>query len=418
MAENRKPKFFYGYVVVLASFLTSIIAFGTTYSFGVFFKLMLTEFGWTRALTSSAFSLHMVLKGLLAIGTGRLNDRLGPRIVMMACGFFLGLGFLLMSQISNIWQLYLFYGVIVAIGMSGSLIPLASTVARWFVKRRGMMTGIVVSGIGFGTVIVPPVANWLIANYGWRTSYIIIGSIALVLIISAAQFLRRDPAQMGQLPYGENEVKPESLNLEARGLSLREATHTRQLWMLFFTLLCFSISLFTILVHIVPHATDLGISATNAANILAIIGGVGIPSRLIMGSVADRIGNKPAITISFVILLVASLWLLAATELWMLYLFAAILGFGYGGWSALESPLVASLFGLTSHGVIMAVIVLGVSIGGAIGPALAGHIFDITGSYQLAFLVSVVVSIIGLILIALLRPTTGEEALDSIKASV
>ncbi len=111
---------------------------------------MLTELGWTRAVTSGAFSLSITLYGLLAIGMGRLTDKFGPRLVITACGLFFGLGYLLMSQITAVWHLYLFYGVIIAIGGSGLYVPLISTVARWFVRRRGVMTGIVVSGIGLG----------------------------------------------------------------------------------------------------------------------------------------------------------------------------------------------------------------------------------------------------------------------------
>ena len=210
--RSKKPKLFYGYIIVAAAFLITLIMCGTLFTFGVFFKPILTEFGWTRAMTSGAFSLCILLFGLLGIGTGRLTDRFGPRVVMSGCGFFLGLGYLLMSQVSAIWQLYLFYGVMVGIGVSGSFVPLVSTVARWFAERRGMMTGIAVSGIGIGTMIMPLVANWLISSYGWRTSYIVVGITVLVLIILVAQFLRRDPGQMGQLPYGADEVKVESLN--------------------------------------------------------------------------------------------------------------------------------------------------------------------------------------------------------------
>ncbi|MFC1593137.1 MFS transporter, partial [Candidatus Omnitrophota bacterium] len=131
-------------------------------------------------MTSGAFSLRMLFTGLLSMVMGKLNDRFGPRLVVTASGFFIGLGFLLMSQISTIWQLYLFFGVIVAIGISGSLIPMVSTVARWFVRRRGLMTGIAVSGGGFGTLVMPLLASYVISNYGWRTSYTIMGVIAIV----------------------------------------------------------------------------------------------------------------------------------------------------------------------------------------------------------------------------------------------
>jgi len=327
---------------------------------------------------------------------------------MVACGFFLGLGYLLMSQISATWQLYLFYGVIIAIGMGGSFTPLVSTVARWFVKRRGMMTGIVASGMGLGIMIMPPVASWLISGYSWRTSYIIVGIVALVLIISTAQFLRRDPGQMGQLPYGENEVKEDSLNLEAGGFSFQQAIHTRQFWMLGAIFVCFLFVAETIMVHIVPHATELAISTTTAASILAVIGGLTFASMIIMGSAADKIGNRSVLIIGFILMSVALFWLQLATEVGMLYVFAAILGFACGGIPVLMSPMVAELFGLGFHGIILGSVMFVGTIGGAIGPVLTGYIFDITGSYQLAFLVCVTMSVVGFILALLLRPTSRE----------
>jgi len=404
LTTDKKPKLFYGYIVTLDAFLIMVIAYGTFYCFGVFFKPVLIEFGWTRAATSGAYSLCCFLYGFLAIGVGRLNDRFGPRIVMTGCGLFLASGYLLMSQINAIWQLYLFYGVILGIGLSGMYVPLASTIPRWFVKRRGLMTGIVLAGVGVGTMVMPPLANWLNSSYGWRASYTIIGIIVLVLVILAAQFLKRDPSQLGLSAYGESEIKENRLGVEARGFSLQRAIHTRQFWMLCAMFLCFGVSVQAITVHIVPHATDLEISAASAANILAIIGGVSIAGRIIMGSAGDRIGNKLAVTTCFILMSVALLWLLATRELWMFYLFAVIFGFGYGGWTALLSLMVAELFGLSSLGVILGAVNFGISIGEAIGPTLAGRIFDITSSYQPAFLICVGFSIIAIILALFLKP--------------
>ena len=406
MTKNRAPKLFYGYIIALAAFFIMVVTWGAFYCFGVFFKPVLIEFGWTRAATSGAYSLSFVLSGFLGIFAGRLSDRLGPRIVVTGCGLFLGSGYLLMSQISTIWQLYLFYGVIVGIGLSGAYVSAVSAVSRWFVKRRGLMTGIVIAGIGAGTMVMPPLANWLISSYGWRASYTIIGIIVLVLIILAAQFLKRDPSQIGLSPYGEGEAEQGSLNLEARGFSLQRAIHTRQFWMLYAMFLCFGVSVQAIMVHIVIHATELEISAASAANILAIIGGVSIAGRIIMGSAGDRIGNKLVITVCFILMSVALLWLLVTKELWMFYLFAVVFGFAYGGWAALISLMVAELFGLSSLGVILGAVTFGLTIGEAIGPTLAGRIFDITSSYQTAFLICVGLSIIAIILALFLKPIT------------
>ena len=405
--SNNRPRFFYGYIVVIAAFFIMVLMFGTRSTFGVFFKPTLNEVGWTRAQLSGAYAISVIVQGLLGIIMGGLTDRFGSRSVMTLCGFLLGLGYLLMSQINYVWQLYLFYAVIMGIGMGGSFVTPLSTVARWFVKKRGMMTGIVLAGLGTGTLIVPPVFNWLISIYGWRTSYIIMGIVALVMVILASQFLRRPPAQIGQAPYGENKERDRELNLGARGLSFKEAIYTRQLWMTFVMYFCLGFCAITINVHIVPHVTDLGISPANAAFVLAVVGGVSAVGGITLGGVADRIGNRQVFIICFILISPSLFWLVAITELWMLYLFAIILGVGNGGGAMLESPLAAELFGMKSHGSIFGVLSCGFTIGAAVGPFLAGYIFDITGSYQLAFVVSAMVGVFGIILAAIIRPIKG-----------
>ena len=406
---TKKPGFFYGYIVVLAAFFVLMIMSGLLYSFSVFLKPVSAEFGWTRAMTSGAYSVGLFIMGLFCMLTGRLNDRFGPRIIATVCGFFLGLGYLLMSQISAPWQLYLFWGLIVAIGLSGGYVPMTSTAARWFVKRRGVMTGVVAAGVGAGTIIVPPAASWLISSYGWRSSFIVIGIIALVLVILAAQFLKRDPGKIGQLPYGENEVKQENIISEARGFSLRKAIHTKQLRLVWIAYFFFGGCLHTGMVHIVPHATDLGTSAMIAANILAVVGGLSIVGRVGIGAISDRVGRKPSLIMGFALLAVALFWVMIAKEIWMLYIFAIIFGFSTGGLIALEPSVTAELFGMKAHGAILGTIVFGATTGGAFGSILAGYIFDITGSYYIAFLVSAVLTIASLILISLLKPTRRES---------
>jgi len=378
--------------------------FGTYFAFGVFFKPVLTEFGWTRALTSGAFSLSMIMHGVMGIVMGILNDRLGPRIVLSLCGFLIGLGYLLMPLISTVGQLYLFYGVIVGTGLGGVWVPLLSTVARWFVNRRSTMTGIVVAGSGIGTLISPPVANWLISTYDWRAAYTILGSVILVVVISAAQFLKRDPARMGQIPYGGNEEVKQEPGMETRGFTLREAACTRQFWVAFTMLFCFGFCLFTITVHIVPHATDMNISPASAAIILAAMGGAGIAGNLVMGGAADRIGNRQIFIIGFIMMSICLFCLTQITEVWMLYLFVIAFGFAHGGMGPSESPLVAGLFGLSSHGLIFGIVSFGFTIGASVGPLLTGYLFDVSGSYQTAFLTCACLTIVGLVLAILLSP--------------
>ena len=395
---GNESGFFYGYFVVGASLLIMSTMWAVYYAFGVFFKPVLNEFGWTRAMTAGAFSLASMMNGFLTVAMGGLTDKFGPRVVMTLCGLLLGLGFILMSQIAAVLHLYLFYGILVGAGMSGSFIPLLSTVARWFLKRRGLMTGIVAAGTGVGALIGPPIASRFIATYGWRASYTILGSIVLLIVVLFAQFIRRDPIQVGQVPYGENQIGQNRLNLRSNGFSLREAGYTLQFWVCLAAAFCYGFCVFTIMVHIVPHAIGLGISAIRAASLLATIGGINILGKIVFGRVGDAIGSRQTLILGFIFTSAALIWLVPAKTEWMLFPIAGIFGLGYGGVSVSHSPLTAELFGLKSHGMIFGVIGIGVAIGAAMGPLLTGYLFDVTNSYQMAFLLCAMVSIAGIIL--------------------
>jgi MFS family permease len=381
-----------------------VVMWGSYLAFGVFLKPVITEFGWNRAMTSGAFSLAMVIQGLVGIAMGGMTDRLGPRMVMTLCGIFLGAGYLLMSQISGLWQLYLFYGVIIGIGMGGGFAPLASTVSRWFITRRGIMTGIVVGGLGIGTLIGPPIASKLISVYDWRMSYLVIGCAVLVIVIVIAQLLRQEPRRMGLLPYGISQKGEHALKFSTGGFSLKESVKFKQFWLIFAMMFCFGFAVFAVVVHLVPHATDLGIAAVIAALILAVSGGLDIIGRLGLGSASDAIGNRQIYIISFIVLAAALFLVIPAEKAWMLFLFAAAVGLAHGGMGAAEAPLVAEHFGLSSHGLILGVIALGFTIGGAVGPSAAGYLYDSTGNYRIAFGVCAGAAVIGLILSLLLRP--------------
>jgi len=405
----KRPAFFYGYIIAAFCFCIQAIGIGTCITFGIFFKPLLADFNWSRATLSGAQSLATVIGGLLGILVGRLNDRLGPRVVMTVTGFFFGLGFLLMSGLNTVWQLYLFYGVVVGVGISSIDVIALTTTTRWFVRRRGMMTGIVKAGTGVGQLIMPLVASILIAGSGWRISYIVIGATVMVLLISIGQLLRRDPARMGLLPDGDRETQAARSNLAETGFYLHEALRMRQFWTICFANLATMFCLLIIMLHIVPHAMDLGIYSTTAAGILSTIGGISMAGRLVVGIAIDRIGNKHSMIICFILLISTLLWIQMARELWMLYLFAVVYGFAHGGLFTVISPIVAEYFGVRSHGILFGIVVFVGAVGGAIGPILAGYIFDTTGSYNLAFWICTAVSAIGLVLILSLKQTPNRQ---------
>ncbi len=400
---------FYGHVVVAAATLILIAIWAVYYSFGVFFKPILSEFGWTRAMTSGAFSLSSITMGVMGIAIGWVNDRFGPRLVMSISGVLLGIGYILMSQITALWQIYFFYGMIVGAGMMGGFVPIISTLARWFVKRRGMMTGIASAGIGIGAVIGPPLANRLISAYGWRQSYIILGCVLLVVVVLSSQLLKRDPSVVGEVADGLDQGNQIGLSPGSEGLSLGEALYTIPFWLFFATIFCFGSCVFSIMVHIAAHSTELGISPGGAAKILATLGGASIAGKLLLGKLSDIIGSRNIFIFGFLLMAIALFWLVPAKMAWELYFFAGIFGFAYGGCITAESPMVAFLFSLRSHGSILGVVGFGFTIGGAFGPWLTGHIFDVTHSYQVAFLGGAILSSIALFLTTALRPKAFHE---------
>ena len=355
-------------------------------------------------MASGAASLAGVIHVALFPVAGRLTDKLGGKWMLSVSGFSLGLGYLLMSQASTIWHLYVCYGVLTAMGLAFYWVPVISIVPRWFVKNRALMMGIVASGIGFGQLIYAPAVNWLISSYGWRSSSLIVGGASMGIIIICAHFIKREQKQMGLLPRGESKTEQVA---ETWGFSLRQAVRTKQFWV--FCMIAFSwIScLWIVLVHGVIHAIGLGMSPASAANIIAIIGITGIVGRLVLGRLADVIGMKLVVVFSFGLMLIAFLCLLAS-ELWLIYLFAALYGVSYGAFEILQSPIIAKLFGLRSLGTIIGVAMGIGGIGVVLGPVAAGYIYDVSGSYQVAFLICAIMAIIGAIFSTLLPLTTGK----------
>jgi MFS family permease len=403
--DNHKGTFFYGYIVVAAAFAIMAVSSGAIYSFSVFFAPLQDEFGWSRALTSGAFSSYVVVHGLLSIGTGRLNDRFGPRAILSACSLFFGLGFILMSQIHSVLHLYLLYGVMIAAGFSGAPVPLMSTVARWFRARRGMMTGVVMSGSGFGTMFVPPLANALIHTLEWRTAFAVVGGLVLVVVLVAAQFLKREPAQLGLKPLGGDGADDASSSPNAPiELTFATATRTKQLGLLVVAFAGFGFALQSVMVHVVVNAIGHGLSPSSAAGIMTAIGGMGVVGRVGVGMLADRFGSKRLLAFQFLLLATSLFWVAVATDGWAIFAFGFAFGFAYGGIVPLYSHIVAELFGLRAHGAILGTITFSVGIGSAIGPIFTGYCYDLFGSYLVPFVTCGVVAAGAALMTSLVRP--------------
>ena len=407
LLAGNKNGLFYGYIILAVAFIIFVVCFGINFAFGIFFKPMMTEFGWTRAITSGAFSLCWIVCGLVSIPIGALTDKFGPRAVITGCGVALGLGNLLMSQVSTAWHLYLFYGVIIGGGIS-VYIPLASTIARWFGKRMSTMNGILVAGTGVGALIGPPIAEYLIKAFDWRSAYMIVGVAVLVIIIPIAQLLRRDPSQVKQTTSSEKVSTQQVLKSGTAEFSLKGAAYTGQFWLVFFMFFCLGFCLYAVQIHLAPHATDIGLSTATAAGILAVMGGGSIIGRVGLGFAGDKIGNRLAFIIAFCAMSVALLWLIFSTGEWVLFSFAAIFGIAYGGGIAQQSPLVAKMFGVRSHGLVLAVVSFGYTIGASAGPLVTGYVFDVSGTYHIAFIINAIIGISGFVLTMILKPVSSD----------
>ena len=403
-AKASGTRFFYGFVIVAAAMVIDLVMAGVHFTFGAFFKPVSGEFGWTRAATSGAFTLYSMLHGALFILTGRISDRFGPKPMLIVSGLFFGLGFFLMSTISAIWQIYLYYGVLIAIGMSGGFVPLMSTIARWFVRRRGLMTGLVLAGGGLGQALFPPLSTWLIAVFEWRQAYRIFGVGVLVVLVLLALFLKRDPAQIGQSPYGsDSNSAKKQLNTLPASLSLRQAASTPQFWQYFAAIVFAQFGLGMMVVHALPHGIDLGMEAAAAATVVTTFAGVGVGARVIFGAVTDRIGGKRVMAFSCVVLAISLLGMAVFRSIPAFYGLAALFGLGFGAFVSSMSPLAAQLFGLRHHGVIFGVATFGATIGGGLGPLMAGAIFDATGTYASAFVTTGVLCIFGFLAVLFLK---------------
>jgi MFS family permease len=406
--------YFYGYNIVVAGFIIQAVCIGAMFTYGVFFEEFQAEFGWSRATISSASSLAFLIMGAVGILAGRLNDRIGPRFLMIGTGISLGFGYLLMFFLHSPWQLYLLYGLLVGIGLSTHDVITLSTVARWFIKRRGIMSGIVKVGTGAGQLVVPLLATALISTVGWRHAYLIIGAAVLVILVLVALPLRRAPQEIGLLPDGDAVTAGGApIDAPASDLPLNRVTRSMQFWII--CLMEFSIffCLLTIVVHVVPYATDRGLAPVTAASVLSTIGGASMVGRIVMGAANDKIGGKRSLIICFIILLCALLWLQWAEGSWVLFVFAVIHGFAHGGFFTVVSPTIAELFGTESHGLLFGLVLFSGTIGGSVGPLLAGHNYDLTGNYETLFLLLTLLAMIGLILAALLRPLISNPSAPS-----
>jgi len=289
---SARERLYYGWIVVLASLIMMASIFGTRYSYGIFFKSLEHDFGWSRALTSGVFSAHMLLCSIFAICGGWALDRYGPRLVLLIMGLFTTSSFLLSSQADSLWKLFFSYSLLLAIGTAPAYAVSMGTVSRWFTRRRATAMAIVGSGIGLGILIMNPVAAYFVLGYGWRSAFLVVGIIAFMTLVPTALLFKKAPDSKdthapGQGLFIESET-------ESKSFSLPEAVRGRNFWLLFFIWFLYSFCLHLVLTHLVPHATDLGAPMIKAASLLTLLGGSSVLGRLVVGRLSDSVDRKRA----------------------------------------------------------------------------------------------------------------------------
>jgi MFS family permease len=394
---------FYGWIIVGIFFVNMAMAFGIWYSFSVFFVALVAEFNWSRAAAAGAFSIFMLTHYGMAGILGSVMERFGPRILIPTGAMIAVIGLVAASRIETLWQLYLFYGVVTAVGVcSMGILSCGIFLPNWFQRKRGLAMGFATAGIGVGMLILVPAIQHIISNYGWRTGYCALGAIVFFAVIPLnLLFQRKNPQEVGTVPDGVQTAhssvnatgekigsKGSGLN-RTEGLRVRNVLGIKQFWFLFFSNFCVTFAIQGTLVHQVAYAVDKGLSAETGAFFFALAGIVGSVGKIGFGYLSDRIGKEKALSVGIACACVGIVCLLGLRKGWMnlLYGYAIAFGLGYGAVAPIFPTRAADLFMGPGFGRIYGLLSLGPGLGGAGGTWLLGRIFDLTSSYRIAFFI-------------------------------
>lgn len=400
--KEKGKNVFYGWWIVVTCFFINAFGIGTFfYGFSTFFNPMIAEFGWSRTLMSGVYSLSRLEGGIEGPLVGWLIDRFGARRIMFIGISLAGCGYLLLSLVHSPLSLYLIFALTLSLGYDlGYVHSTGATVSKWFIKKRGRAISILTTGNGIGGAIFVPVIAWLILQFGWRTAAVILGVGTLLIPLPLCFLIRSTPEEMGLKPDGEKREAPPHHLLngprgkevdfilspeEAEDFTVKEAVKTKAFWVYTTSMLFRACILSSIVIHQIPHLTDIGISFQTASNVLGLMVLMSIPGRFIFGSLGDRFNKKFLLFLLCILQAVGILIFIHAKSITLLYLFVIIYGTGYGGAIPLSIALRADLFGRKNYATIAGFTTMVTMIGTVSAPVLAGRLYDVTHSYNLAF---------------------------------
>ena len=367
-------------MVVWATFVCLAVIFGVSYSFAAFFENFAKEFAAQRADVSWIFGLCGLVYFVLGAGGGMLADRWGPRLVCMTGMVFIAIGLFVTSLAQSLATVYLSYGLLVGLGIAFVYTPSIASVQPWFNKRRGLASGIASSGIGAGTLILPVVVSYLLAEVNWRVALQMMSAGVLLIGLSAGFLLKRAPdltgSTRGQLP----------------GLSLSTALKTPAFKWLYMGTLLGAPVMFVPFAHISAAARDAGLPDAQAVGLVGLIGIGSLVGRFAIGWLADRLGRVRTLMLMQCLMGLSYLVWAGAQDRWMFALFALWFGLSYGSIVSLLPAICMDLFGGRAVSAIIGTLYTGAALGNLLGPVLAGQVFDMTQSYTLVIWITLGIS--------------------------
>lgn len=387
------------WVVLGAAFLMQMVFSGVHFAFGVFLKPVAEEFGWGRGTTAFAYTLLWWVSSPAGLLFGWLSDRIGTRKILFFGAILFGLGVFLSSRIENLWQFYLYFGVLAGIGRAADRAPLLSAVLQFFRRRKGLAMGITLSGTGVGTLLFPWLARYMITVVDWRAAFAAMGLLSWLILLPTAFIIRKPREGEAEAEQkGDRELQAREINgilgTANTEWTMSQVLRNRIFWIFVITGLACCVSHSLPLAHIVAYASDRGIADLTAAGILGVIGVSAAVGRLMWGVTSDMIGARKTVFCCIGLQTLAMFLVAFAESLPAFYLFAVGFGLAYGGVLPLYAVVTRELFGMKRFGTVYGMHSLVTSFGMGGGGIMGGYLFDFSGSYFVPLMTSTVLGVI------------------------
>jgi len=428
----RKPHYAWCVLGALVVFL--FMTGAVRFSFGVMFKPMLDDFGWSRTAGSWAYGVNMFCFAALLPISGYLFDRFRTRRLLLVFGLCIALGMLAIPLVQSLWQLIFCYGVLVGIGYGGTgATLLTAVVSRWFQGRTGTLMGVGFAGVSAGQLTMLALISWITATFGWRAAFTVLGLSTLVVLAISLLVIRDAPQEMGLAPEGSPEM-PSPANGEGEhgssggssteppetprrvepevSLTLRRAMGTASFWLMCVVYIICGSADFLVDLHVVPMILDRGGSLVAGGGIKALMGGACFLGVLLFGWLSDRLGRRGPLSVSFVIRAVIFAMVLTSSNIWVLYAFAVVFGFTFMASAPIATALVGDLYGRKHIALITGAVIFLHHGAGGLGSLAGGFSYDHFGSYRPALVLCLVLAIVASIVSLFIRPSrrSGQEA--------